>query len=227
MRPTARRRMRSCCLRPDRTRGGFTLLEALATLVVVLVTFVFLGQFMGTVNSAWKSGASDPFEEAQAAFESIAQNLSAATLEPYRGLRRFRWRFFAPRPARTSCPTTWRSVPILPSSAGRAPARAAFLLPRAARRRQRACSSPRPRARPSFTRSPGSITSSTRAAISSSSAGTRARRDFSPAPRVCAGGSRKSRSRRNRCRSLPPRLPRRGSRDWPAASRRLRSSPKT
>jgi uncharacterized protein (TIGR02599 family) len=74
--------MRSCCPRPDFTRAGFTLLEALATLVVILLIFVALGQFMTSVESSWHAAA-DPFSEAADAFETVTQNLAAATLEPY------------------------------------------------------------------------------------------------------------------------------------------------
>jgi len=39
--------------------------------------------FMTEVDQAWKSAAADPFAEAQNAFETVAQNLASATLEPY------------------------------------------------------------------------------------------------------------------------------------------------
>jgi uncharacterized protein (TIGR02599 family) len=40
-------------------------------------------QFMADVDQAWKSAAADPFAEAQNAFETMADNLAAATLAPY------------------------------------------------------------------------------------------------------------------------------------------------
>ncbi len=79
--------MRSCCLRPDPTRrcgsSGFTLLEALATLVVVLLAFVALGEYLDGVHRAWLSAAADPFAEAASAFETVTRTLASATLEPY------------------------------------------------------------------------------------------------------------------------------------------------
>jgi len=64
--------------------AGFTLLEVLATLLVLGLILVALAQFLSSVDQSWKSAAEDPFAEAQEAFETIAQNLSVATLEPYR-----------------------------------------------------------------------------------------------------------------------------------------------
>jgi len=76
--------MRSCCPRRDlRDRAGFTLLEALATLVVLLLVFAVLVKFLDSIEQAWRQGASDPFAEAQSAFETVAQSLSSATLESY------------------------------------------------------------------------------------------------------------------------------------------------
>jgi len=62
---------------------GFTLLEVLITLALLLVILVALMDFMTEIDQAWKSAAADPFAEAQNAFETVAQNLAAATLEPY------------------------------------------------------------------------------------------------------------------------------------------------
>jgi uncharacterized protein (TIGR02599 family) len=62
---------------------GFTLLEVLITLAILLVILVAVMQFMTDIDQAWKSAAADPFAEAQNAFETVAQNLAAATLEPY------------------------------------------------------------------------------------------------------------------------------------------------
>jgi uncharacterized protein (TIGR02599 family) len=63
--------------------GGFTLLEVLISLAILLVILVAVMQFMTDVDQAWKSAAADPFAEAQNAFETVAQNLAAATLAPY------------------------------------------------------------------------------------------------------------------------------------------------
>jgi len=63
--------------------GGFTLLEVLITLALLLVILVVVMDFMTEVDQAWKSAAADPFAEAQNAFETVAQNLASATLEPY------------------------------------------------------------------------------------------------------------------------------------------------
>ena len=71
-------------LRPYRLRNrGFTLLEVLITLALLLVILVAVMQFMTEIDQAWRSAAADPFAEAQNAFETVAQNLAAATLEPY------------------------------------------------------------------------------------------------------------------------------------------------
>ena len=67
-------------LRPGR---GFTVLEVLITLAILLVVLLAVTQFMGDVDRAWKSAASDPFADAENAFFTVTQNLAAATLEPY------------------------------------------------------------------------------------------------------------------------------------------------
>ena len=79
--------MRSCCSRRNARlspRSGFTLLEALATLLIVLLIFLALAQYLDCVQGAWGAAAADPFAEASAAFETVAQTLASATLEPYR-----------------------------------------------------------------------------------------------------------------------------------------------
>jgi len=55
----------------------------LITLAILLVILVVVMQFMAAVDQAWKSAAADPFAEAQNAFETVADNLAAATLAPY------------------------------------------------------------------------------------------------------------------------------------------------
>ena len=80
------------CLAPDHNRNrsirnrqarAFTLLELLVTLAIVLVICVALSQFVDETGKVWKSAATDHFVEAQQAFDTVAQNLAAATLEPY------------------------------------------------------------------------------------------------------------------------------------------------
>jgi uncharacterized protein (TIGR02599 family) len=63
--------------------SGLTLLEVLVTLAILLVILVAVVQFMASVDQAWKSAATDPFAEAQNAFETVAKNLASATLAPY------------------------------------------------------------------------------------------------------------------------------------------------
>ena len=67
-----------------RRSAGFTVLEVLATLVVLLLILVALEQFVESIGASWHAAASDPFAEASAAFATVTQNLSVATLEPYR-----------------------------------------------------------------------------------------------------------------------------------------------
>lgn len=67
-----------------RRRAGFTFLEVFATLTVLLLVFVALAQFMGSIDKSWRAAASDPFVEAATAFAIVTQRLEVATLEPYR-----------------------------------------------------------------------------------------------------------------------------------------------
>lgn len=66
-----------------RSIDGFSLLEILISLMILMIVFVAVLQFVSDVARTWKSTAEDPFIEAQDAFEVVAQNLSTATLEPY------------------------------------------------------------------------------------------------------------------------------------------------
>jgi uncharacterized protein (TIGR02599 family) len=75
--------MRSSCRRSNRSRAGFTLLEAFATVVVLMLALTALTQFMTSVDQSWKAAASDPFAGAADAFDTVTQNLAVATLEPY------------------------------------------------------------------------------------------------------------------------------------------------
>jgi uncharacterized protein (TIGR02599 family) len=79
--------MRSCSRRRNRVRArraGFTILEVLATLTVLMLVFAVLAQFMENIDRSWKAAAADPFAEAAAAFTIVTQHLEVATLEPYR-----------------------------------------------------------------------------------------------------------------------------------------------
>jgi len=70
-------------LRNKTHSSGFTLLEVLITLAILLVILVAVMDFMTEIDQAWKSAAADPFAEAQNAFETVAHNLASATLAPY------------------------------------------------------------------------------------------------------------------------------------------------
>jgi uncharacterized protein (TIGR02599 family) len=63
--------------------GGFTLLEVLVTLALVLIVLVTLLEFVANVDRLWQTTATDPFVEAESAFENMAVHLAGATLEPY------------------------------------------------------------------------------------------------------------------------------------------------
>jgi uncharacterized protein (TIGR02599 family) len=73
----------SCPIRPRTSLRAFTLLEVLIAVGLLILILVTLAQALDTVDHAWKSGASDPFAEAQNAFETVAADLADATLEPY------------------------------------------------------------------------------------------------------------------------------------------------
>ena len=66
-----------------RGNPGFTLIEVLVSTAILLVILVTLVEFMTSVDQVWKSASTDPFIEAQDAFETVAQNLASATLAPY------------------------------------------------------------------------------------------------------------------------------------------------
>jgi uncharacterized protein (TIGR02599 family) len=73
--------------RPERraaaARGGFTLVEALVTVALLLAILVALVEFMANVDRAWQAAAADPFAEAANGFETVVSRLASATLEPY------------------------------------------------------------------------------------------------------------------------------------------------
>ncbi len=66
-----------------RPTHGFTVLELVVTMAIMLVIMVAMLEFVGSVEQTWKANASDPFADAETAFETMAQNLAAATLNPY------------------------------------------------------------------------------------------------------------------------------------------------
>lgn len=72
----SRRRLETCS-------GGFSLLEVLITLALILIVLVVLLGFVANVDRLWKTTATDPFVEAESAFENIGAHLACATLEPY------------------------------------------------------------------------------------------------------------------------------------------------
>jgi uncharacterized protein (TIGR02599 family) len=71
------------CLRSSRRRSSFTLIEVLVTLVIVILIMAIILQFVAVAAQTWKSASSDPYAEAENAFDTMARNLSAATLESY------------------------------------------------------------------------------------------------------------------------------------------------
>jgi uncharacterized protein (TIGR02599 family) len=66
-----------------RRGAGFSLIELLVTLVILSLILVVLLQFMSSLEQEWRTTAGDPFAEASAAFETMAERLADATLEPY------------------------------------------------------------------------------------------------------------------------------------------------
>jgi uncharacterized protein (TIGR02599 family) len=69
--------------RPEIPSGGFTLLEVMVTLALVLIVLVTLFEFTSNVDRLWQTTATDPFVEAESAFENMTAHLACATLEPY------------------------------------------------------------------------------------------------------------------------------------------------
>jgi uncharacterized protein (TIGR02599 family) len=64
-------------------RDAFTLVEVMVTLGLLLIVLVTLLEFMDNVDRIWKSTATDPFAEAQDAFEMVVNHLANAELESY------------------------------------------------------------------------------------------------------------------------------------------------
>jgi type II secretory pathway pseudopilin PulG len=69
--------------RPEKRTGGFSLLEVLITVALILIVLVVLLEFAANVDRLWKTTATDPFAEAENAFENVAAQIAGATLEPY------------------------------------------------------------------------------------------------------------------------------------------------
>ena len=66
-----------------RSVRSFTLLEVLVTIALLVLLLIVFAQALDSADRAWKSGASDPYSEAQDAFETVASDLADATLETY------------------------------------------------------------------------------------------------------------------------------------------------
>jgi uncharacterized protein (TIGR02599 family) len=64
-------------------RSGVTLIELLVSLIILLLVLATMLEFLSNVEQLWKTSAVDPFAEAQEAFETIVDQVSAATLAPY------------------------------------------------------------------------------------------------------------------------------------------------
>jgi uncharacterized protein (TIGR02599 family) len=64
-------------------RAAYSLLEVLVTLALLLIILVTLLGFTSNVDRLWKTTATDPFVEAEEAFETVAAHLASADLEPY------------------------------------------------------------------------------------------------------------------------------------------------
>jgi prepilin-type N-terminal cleavage/methylation domain-containing protein len=75
--------MRTFSPRRPEARAAFTLVEMMAALAVMLLILVALADFTGTVHHLWRTGETDPFAEAEGAFETIGAHLAGATLESY------------------------------------------------------------------------------------------------------------------------------------------------
>jgi uncharacterized protein (TIGR02599 family) len=65
--------------------GGFTLVELLVSMTILVVLMSLIAQVMGQVQRAWSSASSrvSQFREARRAFDRINRNLSQATLNTY------------------------------------------------------------------------------------------------------------------------------------------------
>ena len=69
--------------RSPEARAAFSLIELLVTLVVFLLILVPFFTFTTSTEQAWKTASSDPYAEAEDAFETIVHQVESATLETY------------------------------------------------------------------------------------------------------------------------------------------------
>ena len=66
-----------------RPSSAFTLPEVLVAVAILFVIMATMLEFCTVVERVWRSSAADPFAEAERAFETVANGLASATLEPY------------------------------------------------------------------------------------------------------------------------------------------------
>lgn len=64
-------------------KSGVGLIELLVMIGIMTIVLLVIFQFMGEIDRAWKLAGYDPFAGAEEAFDDVARNLAAATLEPY------------------------------------------------------------------------------------------------------------------------------------------------
>lgn len=70
---------------PDRAERGFTLIELLAAVAIFAIILLVIFGLTQQAGNAWRSTTSkiEAFQEARLAFDTIAEKLSQATLNPY------------------------------------------------------------------------------------------------------------------------------------------------
>lgn len=75
----------SLALRSARRARGFTLVEVLVSLTVLVILLMISAQVIGTVQKTWTTASArvSQFREARTAFDIITRNLSQATLNTY------------------------------------------------------------------------------------------------------------------------------------------------
>jgi uncharacterized protein (TIGR02599 family) len=83
MRTSFPRRRRPETAFPAGPDSAFTLVEVLVTLALLALILVTLVEFMTNTERVWRSAATDPFGEAESAFETMVDRLADATLDPY------------------------------------------------------------------------------------------------------------------------------------------------
>jgi uncharacterized protein (TIGR02599 family) len=77
--------MTSSHQQPSRSQTGFSLIELMVAVVILLIVMIVLFQMAGGVGNLWSSsrGKISAFQNARAAFETIGRTLSRATLNTY------------------------------------------------------------------------------------------------------------------------------------------------